>query len=132
MRGSASNFGLHAFAWPLTRNSPRTEHTAFQTRPEAGVPERTRNDLYQPGGIVTRPLPISKAAAAIGKLDGYKDYEIEEADMERQWPQLKRQFLIDRDGVVRWTRSGSFQNAKSQRQSWAERAAESSMRTLYS
>jgi hypothetical protein len=22
--------------------------------------------------------------------------------MERQWPQLKGQFLIDRDGIVRW------------------------------
>ena len=22
--------------------------------------------------------------------------------MQRQWPQLKGQFLIDRDGIVRW------------------------------
>ena len=24
------------------------------------------------------------------------------ADLERQWPQLKAQFLIDQDGIVRW------------------------------
>ena len=28
--------------------------------------------------------------------------ETDQADMERQWPQLKGQFLIDRDGIVRW------------------------------
>jgi len=26
----------------------------------------------------------------------------DQADVERQWPQLKGQFLIDRDGIVRW------------------------------
>jgi hypothetical protein len=28
--------------------------------------------------------------------------ETDHADMERQFPQLKGQFLIDRDGIVRW------------------------------
>ena len=28
--------------------------------------------------------------------------QTDQADMERQWPQLKGQFLIDRDGIVRW------------------------------
>ncbi|WP_246299794.1 hypothetical protein [Sinorhizobium psoraleae] len=37
------------------------------------------------------------------KLDGYTESETDHADMERQWPQLKGQFLIDRDGIVRWT-----------------------------
>ena len=33
---------------------------------------------------------------------GYAETETDHADMERQWPQLKGQFLIDRDGIVRW------------------------------
>ena len=39
---------------------------------------------------------------ALAKMDGYANTEADQADMHRQWPQLKGQFLIDRDGVVRW------------------------------
>jgi hypothetical protein len=49
------------------------------------------------------PLPVIEAAAAVAKLDGYRENEVDQADMERQWPQLKGQFLIDRDCIVRWT-----------------------------
>ena len=55
-----------------------------------------------PTGELPEPLPIPEAAAAIAKLDGYAENETDHADMERQWPQLKGQFLIDRDGIVRW------------------------------
>ena len=40
-----------------------------------------------------RPSPSSTATPRT---------ETDQADMERQWPQLKGQFLIDRDGIVRW------------------------------
>jgi hypothetical protein len=39
---------------------------------------------------------------AIAKMDGYASTETDQADLGRQWPQLKGQFLIDRDGIVRW------------------------------
>ena len=55
-----------------------------------------------PEGILPEPLPIAQAAMAVGKLDGYEDTDTDRADMERQWPQLKGQFLIDSDGIVRW------------------------------
>ena len=55
-----------------------------------------------PDGALPEPLPIEQAAAAVGKLDGYVENETDRADMLRQWPQLKGQFLIDRGGVVRW------------------------------
>ena len=38
----------------------------------------------------------------MAKADGYTENDTDKADMERQWPQLKGQFLIDRDGIVRW------------------------------
>jgi peroxiredoxin len=56
-----------------------------------------------PDGALPEPLPITQAAAAVGKLDGYEENETDRTDMERQWPQLKGQFLIDRSGVVRWS-----------------------------
>jgi peroxiredoxin len=55
-----------------------------------------------PDNVLPKPLPIMQAAAEIGKLDGYAGTERDKLDTERQWPQLKGQFLIDRDGIVRW------------------------------
>lgn len=61
--------------------------------------ETTRIDPY---GEFPEPLPIMEVAGAIAKLDGYADNDTDKADLDRQWPQLKGQFLIDRDGIVRW------------------------------
>jgi len=55
-----------------------------------------------PDGVLPEPLPIMQAAEAISKLDGYGGTPTDQSDMQRQWPQLKGQFLIDRDGIVRW------------------------------
>jgi peroxiredoxin len=55
-----------------------------------------------PNGAFPEPLPIMEAAQTIGKADGYPGTELDKAEMERQWPQLKGQFLIDRGGIVRW------------------------------
>jgi peroxiredoxin len=55
-----------------------------------------------PAGDLSQPLPIPEVAAALAKADGYVENETDKAEMERQWPQLKGQFLIDREGIVRW------------------------------
>jgi peroxiredoxin len=78
-------------AYGLPKPSPTSEFVqAFGT---------TR---INPFGDLPEPLPIPQVAEATAKADGYKDTETDRADMERQWPQLKGQFLIDRHGVVRW------------------------------
>lgn len=61
--------------------------------------EKTRINPY---GESPEPLPIMEVAVAMAKRDGYADNDTDKADLERQWPQLKGQFLIDRDGIVRW------------------------------
>ena len=43
-----------------------------------------------------------EVASAIAKADGYVENQVDKAEMDRQWPQLKGQFLIDREGIVRW------------------------------
>jgi peroxiredoxin len=56
-----------------------------------------------PSGDLPAPLPVQEAAMAIERLDGgFTPTERDQADMQRQWPQLKGQFLIDRHGIVRW------------------------------
>lgn len=55
-----------------------------------------------PMGLLPEPLPISQAGKALDKMDGYVCNPTDVGDIERQWPQLKALFLIDRGGVVRW------------------------------
>ena len=55
-----------------------------------------------PYGEFHEPLPVMEAAVTLGQQDGYTENDTDRAEMERQWPQLKGQFLIDRDGIVRW------------------------------
>jgi hypothetical protein len=64
--------------------------------------EAIASTKINPDGALPQPLPIIDAATALGRLDGYAETKTDQADMERQWPQLKGQFLIDREGIVRW------------------------------
>jgi hypothetical protein len=49
-------------------------------------------------------VPDDKARDAIGRLDGFETTESEKAEFQRHQVQFTGQFLVDRDGVVRWTR----------------------------
>ena len=80
-------------------------HRAYGLPKPAPTPELMKameSTRINPTGDFQEPLPIPQAAMAIAKLDGYTENQIDKADLERQWPQLKGQFLIDRDGIVRW------------------------------
>lgn len=83
-----------------------TTHRAYGVPRPTPTPELMKameSTRVNPGGEFPEPLPIPQAAAALAKLDGYTDNQTDKAEMERQWPQLKGQFLIDRDGIVRWS-----------------------------
>ena len=89
----------------LAADPELTTHRAFGLPKPTPTPEFMKaieTTRINPDGIFPEPLPIMEAAAAMAKLDGYAENETDRADMERQWPQLKGQFLIDRDGIVRW------------------------------
>jgi len=74
--------------------------------PKPAVTDELMKELettrVNPFGEFSEPLPIVKTSEAASKLDGYKDTDTDQAEMMRQFPQLKGQFLIDRDGIVRW------------------------------
>ncbi len=80
-------------------------HRAYGLPKPAATPELMQEMgavRINPTGELPEPLPIPEAAAAIGRLDGYTGTETDQTDMSQQWPQLKGQFMIDRDGIVRW------------------------------
>ena len=89
----------------LAADPELTTHRAYGVPKPAPTPELMQemgSVRINPDGIFPQPLPVEEAAAAVGKLDGYAGTETDQADLQRQWPQLKGQFLIDRDGIVRW------------------------------
>jgi peroxiredoxin len=89
----------------LAADPELTTHRAFGVPKPSPTPELMKalgEVRINPDGILPEPLPIMEAAAAAAKLDGYRENDTDHTDMERQWPQLKGQFLIDRDGIVRW------------------------------
>lgn len=89
----------------LAADPELTTHRAYGVPKPAPTPELMKameETRINPHGMFPEPLPIAEAAMTVAKLDGYVENETDKADLERQWPQLKAQFLIDRDGIVRW------------------------------
>jgi peroxiredoxin len=89
----------------LVADPELTTHRAYGLPKPASTPElmkQIESVRINPTGEFPEPLPIPQAAGTIAKLDGYTESQTDKSDMERQWPQLKGQFLIDRDGIVRW------------------------------
>jgi peroxiredoxin len=89
----------------LASDPELTTHRAYGVPKPTPTPEfmkELETTRINPDGALPEPLPVMQAAEAMGKLDGYVTNATDDADMQRQWPQLKGQFVIDRDGIVRW------------------------------
>jgi peroxiredoxin len=89
----------------LASDPDLSTHRAYGLPKPAATPEFVQafeTIRINPDGEFPEPLTITEAAVTMAKQDGYAENETDKADMERQWPQLKGQFLIDRDGIVRW------------------------------
>lgn len=56
-----------------------------------------------PTGELTTPLPVLEAAAALDKVQNFQPSAVDQREYEKQLGQLKGQFLLDREGIVRWT-----------------------------
>jgi peroxiredoxin len=89
----------------LAADPEMSTHRAYRLPRPTPTPEFLK-DLetvrINPYGELPAPLPITEAAMATAKQDGYTETDTDKGDVTRQWPQLKGQFMIDRDGIVRW------------------------------
>jgi peroxiredoxin len=89
----------------LAADPALTTHRAYGVPRPIATPEfmqALETTQVNPYGDLPEPLPVVEAAARLAKLDGYVENETDRADTQRQWPQLKAQYLIDRDAIVRW------------------------------
>ncbi len=74
---------------------PRAKVTDELMQALQAVPINPTND---PAG----PMPLSELGPTLDRADGFQRTEADLRDINRQWPQFKGQFLIDRGGTVRW------------------------------
>ena len=79
-----------AYGIPKLALTPETEAALSATR-------------INPTGELTTPLPVLEAAAALDKVQNFQPSAVDQREHEKQAGQLKGQFLLDRDGIVRWT-----------------------------
>ncbi len=90
---------------PLAADALLVTHRAYGL-PHPPVTPELMNAVatvrINPTGELAEPIPILAAVSALDKLHGYTPTDTDRQDEERQFLQLKGQFLIDRDGIVRW------------------------------
>jgi len=90
----------------LAADPELTTHRAYRVPKPVPTPEvlaQMDTVLINPTGELPAPLPISQAGKVLQERDGYAYTPTDQGDVERQWPQLKGLFLIDRGGIVRWS-----------------------------
>ncbi|MGH7267082.1 MAG: peroxiredoxin-like family protein [Candidatus Rokuibacteriota bacterium] len=83
----------------------------FATHRSYGVPAPWRADIQEvfratrvnPTGELPESLPIPEASSALSRLDGFAPTPTDREDAARPFLQLLGQFLIDGDGIIRWT-----------------------------
>ncbi len=89
----------------LAADPEMVTHRAYGVPKPVATPEllaQMAATRINPTGELPEPLPILEAGAALTRADEFVPTETDQAEMQAQWPQLKGQFLIDRDGIVRW------------------------------
>ncbi len=90
---------------PLAADPDMATHRAFgitkgQVTPELlDALQTVRIDVM---GELPEPLPIVEAVKALGEKDRYEYTETDARESEQQFPMDIGQFLVDRDGIIRW------------------------------
>lgn len=90
---------------PLAADPDLRTHRAYGLPKPELTPELVQamqTVRINPTGELPEPLPLVDASPALDRIHGFKPTEIDEQDRQRQTPQLQGEFLVDRDGLVRW------------------------------
>ncbi len=83
----------------------------FVTHRLYGVPGPLRSDIAEafrttrinPSGELPAALPVPEASAALSRLEGFEATSTDREDAARPYLQFLGQFLVDREGIIRWT-----------------------------
>lgn len=90
---------------PLAADPECTIHRAYGLPQLPATPELMERIItmkVNPTGELPAPLPVLEAAEQLDRLHKFQRTDADHRDDEHQGWQLKGQFLVDRDGIVRW------------------------------
>jgi peroxiredoxin len=71
-------------------------------RPEGEFQQEVRAVRTDVGGELPAPLPMMEALNALDEKDRFEWTTTDQEEHERQTPMLLGQFLVDREGIIRW------------------------------
>jgi hypothetical protein len=74
--------------------------------PGSHIPEieqAVQTTRVNPTGELSAPLPVREAFSALQRLDGFQPTPTDRDDAKRPYLQFVGQFLVDREGIIRWT-----------------------------
>jgi peroxiredoxin len=89
---------------PLAVDPTLSTHRSYHVpKPELSpqVLASIQSIRVNPTGELPAPLKIEEAAGMLDKLDGFQRTDVDQRDAA-DFMQLEGQFLIDREGVIRW------------------------------
>jgi peroxiredoxin len=90
---------------PLAADPEFSTHRAFgihKLQVDDAMLEAVSAVRINPTGDLPEPMSPELASATLDQAEGYQRTEADMRDIQRQWPLVKAQFLVDRDGIVRW------------------------------
>ena len=67
------------------------------------IEEDFRAARVNPTGELPAPMPVREAFPALNRLEGFEPTPIDREDAARPNLQLSGQFLVDWEGIIRWT-----------------------------
>ena len=92
--------------FPVGADPDLITHRAYGV-PQSVVTPEIMQAIHGAYGTLARELklevPDDRARDAIDRLDGFEVTESENAEFQRHQIQFIAQFLVDRDGIVRWS-----------------------------
>jgi peroxiredoxin len=89
-------FGVPAFTF--------VDHPQASRWPWRVTMGELQSSLINPTGELPAPMGGLDALAALNAKDGFQPTEVDQQIMARHGTQLAGHYLIDRDGVIRWSR----------------------------
>jgi peroxiredoxin len=90
---------------PLVADPELTMHRAYslpRVQMDEALQKAFQTVPVDPLGTLPEPMPLAQLGPMLDRADGFQRTASDLRDMERQFPQLKGQFLIDAEGIVRW------------------------------
>ena len=90
---------------PIAADPDLVTHRAFGLpKPvvDQHMMQAIENIKIDPTGELGKPVKLMEAAHELDKVHGYQHTATDARDSEKQGIQFKGQFLLDRDGIVRW------------------------------